>query len=339
VILPYCGSPKTRVDGPSARKVADSEEDEAKEGAPLTDAAPVATVAGSEEDEAQEKPRRSSAFEAIYASCGYDTRAKAYEAFGRAKIQIRRQLRNVISERATRSQAGMSEADLEARIEDDLRAFQEVLDEDVFWHHVALSDGEGLGKVEDQRALRRYVEQKLNAAGALTASDDPSGASAPTVVQDLSPYDLCVIARAFSQEPETIEELAGQWAEFTAGAWTKILPDDQAEKLTADAATAGLRADSSLSDVLHDRRTPLELLRAIRESIKQRRRTDSETWSDRVLNAGEQACIAAALVGSGERITSKDDSRLRTHLAWLANRTWVDETTRELGRRAAQRLA
>ncbi len=145
--------------------------------------------------------------------------------------------------------------------------------------------------------------------------------------------------RPRSEEPETIKELAGQWAEFISDAWIKILPDNQAAKLVADAATAGLTADSSLGDVLHDRRTPVELLRAIRDSIKRRRRTDSETWSDRVLNAGEQACIVAALVGSGERITSEDDSRLRTHLAWLANRTWVDETTRELGRRAGERLA
>jgi hypothetical protein len=99
-----------------------------------------------------------------------------------------------------------------------------------------------------------------------------------------------------------------------------------------------LPAGSSLSDVLRHPQAPVELLKAIREAVQQRRSAAEEKVADRVLNAVEQACIAAALACHGQRITSKADHRLLEHLGWLAKRPWVDEPTRQLARQAVARL-
>jgi hypothetical protein len=51
------------------------------------------------------------------------------------------------------------------------------------------------------------------------------------------------------------------------------------------------------------------------------------------------SAIAAALVKTGQRITSLADAKLRDGFAWTAQFNWLDEAGRALLRHATEKLA
>jgi hypothetical protein len=168
-------------------------------------------------------------YEAIFAECGYQTAKQAANAFDTAKKQILRSLREVIRKRAMNPddvEAGVpgtkAYENLQRRIEEDLEAFQDILDEEYFWHHSHNADGGHPDEVADRGALRRYAERKLKAAGAVDETSDPSMSRGPEDPPDLSQYDLYVIALAFSDEPQPNEQLARQWFEFVSRPWATL---------------------------------------------------------------------------------------------------------------------
>lgn len=288
-------------------------------------------------------------FKDIYAECNYNSRTEAFNAFDTAKRQIQRMLETVLRKRVARELAETSRDTgatpkeiIELRAKAELQAFQDVLDEENFWHHTSWRDAAASGNAADHRILRRYAEQQLHEAKVLDKPSDPSDTSLPgdrSESVDYSLYDLAIIAQVFSADPEPHEELARQWREFTELSWQMLLgaAGDAAADVGGTEA-AELAAASRLGDLLRRPGTPVSLVRQIRQLLKKSRAAGDGEISHRVLKAAEQLCIAAALAGSGERITSKAPKRVKKHLAWLASRPWVDDATRQIARQAELRI-
>jgi hypothetical protein len=281
----------------------------------------------------------------IYADCGYDTERQAANAYGRAKVQLRKCIEETLRQRARQSglgagnDGGDGDESLERRVQDELNEFQAILAEDQFWHHSSHGEGTRSPGRLDGRVLRRYVDRKLNAAAGSLRHSDPSDSSAPEEALDLAQFNMSVIAEALATEGESQRELASQWRTLLARPWPELLTSAPlAARLGTLAQAAGLSADSRLKDLLRQAQAPAEMIRALREAVHERRQAASEPLSDRVLNGCERACMAAALAYHGEKITSKEDARLRKDLDWLAQRPWIDDATRELAAQAAARL-
>jgi DNA-directed RNA polymerase specialized sigma24 family protein len=90
---------------------------------------------------------------------------------------------------------------------------------------------------------------------------------------------------------------------------------------------------ASLGELLHQPRPLPEVLEWAKDVAK-----DQATGAEKVGTVMYYACIAAALVRCGKRITTCDDATLRRGFEWGSSRPWVDEATRGLLREGLHAL-
>ncbi len=137
----------------------------------------------------------------------------------------------------------------------------------------------------------------------------------------------------------TPEEQASVWAhQMSAPLAVDLgaLAADGAARLETRAAVQGVLL-RSFHDLLLHPRPPLELLELVKNFAKLNRRHPRSPLPPEVSAGLYYACIAAALVSSGKRLTTVGDEDLRKGLAWLRSQSWVDEQVRTLAE-AAHRL-
>jgi hypothetical protein len=101
------------------------------------------------------------------------------------------------------------------------------------------------------------------------------------------------------------------------GAWVwKRISDDAAPR--------------SLGDLLCCSQPPIGLLVLTKDYAKANRLHPDSTLPPEVATALYFACVAAALVRCGSRITRIHDAALRDGLAWASNRSWIGGPLRQL---------
>ena len=90
----------------------------------------------------------------------------------------------------------------------------------------------------------------------------------------------------------------------------------------------------SVGDLLSRAQPPLDVLRCAKESAKSADTRKNDPLPQPVAVALYLSMIAAALVRCGQRITEMNDREFRQGLAWLMRQSWIDESIRELAKRA-----
>jgi hypothetical protein len=108
-------------------------------------------------------------------------------------------------------------------------------------------------------------------------------------------------------------------------------------KLQALAAAENLLV-RSFHDLLAHPSPPLELLRLVKDYAKANRRHRTSALPPEVATVLYYACIAAALVRCGKRITTLDDAALAKGFAWVLALGWVEEPVRTLCRLGSARV-
>lgn len=109
-----------------------------------------------------------------------------------------------------------------------------------------------------------------------------------------------------------------------------------ARKLGQREATPG-EAFNTFGDLLSHGQPPLDLLNLAKEFCKHAE--DNESLPADVAFVLYAAVISVALVRCEKRITSADDSSLRSTIKWAGSRRWVDPDTKTLFEEALARLS
>jgi len=86
----------------------------------------------------------------------------------------------------------------------------------------------------------------------------------------------------------------------------------------------------SFGDLLRHRLPPLELLELTKEWAKANRECPESSLPPEVVSVLYYACIAAALVRLGKRITKLSDAQLQTGFAWSASQAWAGDELSQL---------
>lgn len=113
-------------------------------------------------------------------------------------------------------------------------------------------------------------------------------------------------------------------------------------------STAGLGQDAGLASVnpgitsfgelLTHPNPPLVLLKLSKDFAKASDKSVDAPLPPEIASMLYFACVAAALVRLGERITELDDQQLKKGLRWGAKQVWVSEETHALFRQANEVL-
>src|SRR5687768_14922488 len=110
-----------------------------------------------------------------------------------------------------------------------------------------------------------------------------------------------------------------------------------ARRLKLVSASHGLLL-RSMGELLHHPNPPVELLVMVKDFGKASLDHPDSPLPREVAGVLYWSAIAAALVRTGQRITSLADAKLRDGFAWAAAFGWLDEAGRALLRQATQRL-
>ena len=110
-----------------------------------------------------------------------------------------------------------------------------------------------------------------------------------------------------------------------------------ARRLKLVSASHGLLL-RSMGDLLHHPNPPLELLAMVKDFGKASLDHPDSPLPREVAGVLYWSAIAAALVRSGQRITSLPDAKLRDGFAWTAQFPWLDDAGRTLLRSAIEKL-
>jgi hypothetical protein len=95
----------------------------------------------------------------------------------------------------------------------------------------------------------------------------------------------------------------------------------------------------SFGDLLRHPHPPVDLLMLTKEWAKANRESSESALPPEVAGVLYFACIAAASVRLGRRITSLNDAQLQAGFGWARAQSWVSSETAELFSQAATRLA
>jgi hypothetical protein len=77
--------------------------------------------------------------------------------------------------------------------------------------------------------------------------------------------------------------------------------------------------------LIHRPQPSSELLSAVKDALSSRYKAADGAFSTDVLIGGYIACIARALVDTGELISRKSAGELESDLRWLSDAAWLDD--------------
>lgn len=134
------------------------------------------------------------------------------------------------------------------------------------------------------------------------------------------------------------DESAGLWSPEEMAA---IFRHQMAAPLAVDLAEppAGEAPAQSFSELLRQTRPAVALLEVVKDFAKTNADHPESGLPKEVAAVLYYACIGAALVRLGTRISKLTDAELRRGLGWAAGQPWVDEETRRLLAEALAKVA
>lgn len=205
-----------------------------------------------------------------------------------------------------------------------------------------LSPNAGVPGVQDE--LRRHVRERLHPGASTTSHKEP----------DLSKCSLGLIAELLLEPgvSRSLKDRQREWGEYLGKPLRAVMNGRPAEaprdEKDSDAAAetpprentpeAEAWQNGLFGDLIHNGRANIAQLKEVKTALGTRIRQASYDLDSNTIAAAYLACIAAALVATGEKITGKKDPELLDDLLWLATEKWIDEKTKELAGKAREKL-